>query len=457
MDELLKTINKSHYVFYTLPFFSDPFASLHLYQKLKNHHFIFLETHPIFEKLREKGHSVFCLKEKDPSTTIAKNSAALLSHPLTLDFIEKTKGSRTPAIFYFKPQTRIDRLIKEKKWLALNNPTRLQRKIENKFQFQKICRGLKILHPDSEIKTLNLENTKKLFKSYSSPLIIQSAHGWAGNNTFLLTDHENLQKHPLFNQTVKISQYIPGLTLINNAIVTKYGTVQSPPALQFTGLPGLTPTALGTCGRQWPAPIKEKTREKIIKITEKIGAYLSQINYRGFFGLDFQLSENEEIYLIEINPRLTASFSFYTHLELQKKLTPLLLFHLLSHLNLPYKINLKKEQERAHNLEIIGSELTQKLNSSRPQVITHSPQSGIYNSAGKFMENLDADWAQNIKKAKENFLVSSKTSQKTISVNSEYLKINKTSPFYDRQNKKIKPAVLKLNQILNEKFQFQKK
>jgi len=447
----------NQYAFYTLPFFSDPLASLHLYQKLKNHHFIFLETHPILKKLRRKGHSVFCLKETDPSTIIAKNSAALLGHPLTLEFIEKTKGQHTPAILYFKPQSRIDRLIKEKKWQALNNPASLQRKIENKFRLQKICQKLKIPHPSSKIQNLNLENTERLFKLYSSPLIIQSAHGWAGNNTFLLTNNKNLKKHPLFNQKVKISQYIPGLTLINNAVVTKHGTIQSPPALQFTGLPGLTPTTLGTCGRQWPAPIEEKTRKKIIKITEKIGDYLHQINYKGFFGLDFQLSKNKDLFLIEINPRLTASFSFYTHLELQKNLTPLLLFHILSHLDSPYEIDIKKEQKRADNLKIIGSELTQKLNSSHSQTITASPPSGIYNSSGDLIKNLDPDWTQNIERAKENFLVSSKPPQKTISVNSEYLKINKLSPFYDQQSKKIKPAVLSLNRILNEKFQFQKK
>jgi len=447
----------NQYTFYTLPFFSDPLASLHLYQKLKNHHFIFLEPHPIFEKLRRKGHSVFCLKENDPSTNIAKNSAALLGHPLTLKFIEKTKGHRTPAILYFKPQTRIDRLIKEKKWKALNNPARLQRKIENKLRFLEICQKLNIPHPPGKIKILNLKNTEKLFKLYFSSLIVQSAHGWAGNNTFLLTNNKNLKKHPLFNQKVKISQYIPGLTLINNAVVTQHGTIQSPPALQFTGLPGLTPTTLGTCGRQWPAPIKKKTRRKIIKITEKIGDYLSQIDYKGFFGLDFQLSKNEEVYLIEINPRLTASFSFYTHLELQKKLTPLLFFHILSHLDLPCKIKIKEEQKRADNLKIIGSELTQKLDSSHPKTITHSPPSGIYNSKGRFIKSLDADWIKNLERAKKNYLVTSKTSQKIISVNSEYLKINKLSPFYDRQSKEIKPTVLNLNRILNEKFQFQKK
>ncbi len=458
MKKFIKILNRSKYIFYTLPFFSDPLTSIHFQKKLKNHHFIFLDPNPLFKKLRQAGHSVFCLKELDPSTKIPKNSAALLGHSLTQKFIQKTKGTKTPAILYFKPQAKIEKIIQKNNWKAINNPASLQRELENKFNFQKICQQLEVPHPQTLISTLNPQTLKKLFKDLSSKLVVQSAHGWAGNTTFLVDKKTFLKKHLLLNQKVKISPYIPGLTLINNAVTTKHGTLQSPPALQFTGLPGLTHTPLGTCGRQWPAPISKQVKDQIVDITQKIGDYLYQKNYKGFFGLDFQLSSDQKLYLIEINPRLTASFSFYTHLEMRQKITPLLVFHVLEHLNLLYKINLEKEETRTFNQKIVGSELSQKLNHSEQQLILKAPPSGIYTINTTKPTSLKPNWPKNLEitKKRQSYLVVSKHSKETVSPNSEYLKITKLDTFYDPKTQKIKPLPLKLNQSLNEKFQFQK-
>ncbi|HPH19617.1 MAG TPA: ATP-grasp domain-containing protein, partial [Haliscomenobacter sp.] len=84
---------------------------------------------------------------------------------------------------------------------------------------------------------------------------------------------------------------------------------------------------------------------------------LTPLNYRGFFGLDFLVSENQ-VYLLECNPRLTASFAFYTQIELKNDLTPLFYFDLAEFINLDYQIDLLQEQSRFYNQNIIGSEIT---------------------------------------------------------------------------------------------------
>ena len=71
------------------------------------------------------------------------------------------------------------------------------------------------------------------------------------------------------------------------------------------------------------------------------------------------VSKNK-VYLLECNPRLTASFAFYHEIETNLKITSLFLLHLLQFLDLDYSFDLDQEQKRFSNQKIIGSEITAK-------------------------------------------------------------------------------------------------
>jgi len=152
--------------------------------------------------------------------------------------------------------------------------------------------------------------------------------------------------------------------LLNNCCLTSIGLLQSPPALQYTGLSQFTQNPFTTVGRQWPSLAPIEITETIKNITQNFSDIIKNLNYRGFFGLDF-LIHDDEVFLLECNPRLTASFAFYTEIELKQNITPLFLFHLAQFIDLNFEFDLESEQKRFYNPQIIGSEITAKNQDSQ--------------------------------------------------------------------------------------------
>ena len=335
---LEKNINNSNYIFFFLVV--DKFLDIDLPQ-LKN-----------FEKIYLSDYS--SIKEK--------NSGRLLSDPKVIDYIlqKSKKTNLIPAIIPFKPSAKIDFICQKYNWLSISNSGQINRFLEDKIKFAKLCQKYKLPTISFSLDSFSQSNFLKYQKKYGSKLVIQTHFGWAGNSTFSADSWDKIKDKISPDVTVKYSPFIKSsYSLLNNCCQTKFGLIQSPLALQYTGISPYTQNPFSTVGRQWPSQAPKKITNKIKKITQKFSKILQEINYKGFFGLDFLIDKNK-VFLLECNPRLTASFGFYTQLELDQKINPLFYFHLVEFLNLDYQINLKEEQSRFSNKEIIGSELTPK-------------------------------------------------------------------------------------------------
>lgn len=281
-----------------------------------------------------------------------KNSGYLLSLPSTIDFINQTTkfSHHTAAIIPFKPSAKIDLICKQNNWICVSNPAPINRLLEDKIKFASIIG--KIPHIPHLIAPYTKQNVDNLIKKYNK-IVVQTHFGWAGNSTHLITKYKS-NIIPT-NSICKFSPYLKGYSLLNNCCLTKSGLLQSPPALQFTGLPQYTNNPFATVGRQWPCLAPTKIIDQVQTITTTFSMILKKIKYKGFFGLDFFVSKNK-VYLLECNPRLTASFAFYTDIELKAKINPLFYYHLLE-FTFPQKIT---KQIRFNNKNIIGSELTKR-------------------------------------------------------------------------------------------------
>ncbi len=291
-----------------------------------------------------------------------KNSGKLLSHPKVIDYIcqKSKKNNLTPVIIPFKPSAKVDFLCQKNNWINASNSAPINRFLEDKIKFTKLSQKYKLPIIPSSIDTFSQKNFLKYQKKYTSKLVLQTHFGWAGNSTFSAEHWDEIKDKITQGVIVKYTPFISSsYSLLNNCCLTKYGLIQSPPALQYTGISPYTQNPFTTVGRQWPSMAPQKIINDINKITEKFGKILPEIGYKGFFGLDFLINKNK-VYLLECNPRLTASFSFYTQIELTQNITPLFYFHLAEFLKLDYKINLKQEKSRFNNKKIIGSELTPK-------------------------------------------------------------------------------------------------
>jgi predicted ATP-grasp superfamily ATP-dependent carboligase len=336
--KLENIINKSPYSFYFLVV--DKFLDINLPQ-LKNFEKIYLSDYP---------------------STKIKNSGKLLSNPQVIDYISKKykKNNLTPVIIPFKPSSKIDLLCQQNNWINISNPSPINRFLENKIKFAKLCYKYNLPTSPFSISTFSEKNFLKYQQLYGKKLVLQTHFGWAGNSTFSSSSWEEIKNKLNLGIIVKYSPFIESsYSLLNNCCLTKFGLIQSPPALQYTGIHPFTKNPFTTVGRQWPSFAPPKIIKSVNNLTEKFAKILTEIGYKGFFGLDFLISNNK-VFLSECNPRLTASFAFYTKLEQDQKITPLFYFHLAEFLKINYQINLKSEKSRFNNKKIIGSELTPK-------------------------------------------------------------------------------------------------
>ena len=262
------------------------------------------------------------------------------------------------AIIPFKPSAKIDFICKKNNWICVGNPPSLNRFFENKINFPQIITNSHLPQIPHISGPLNSKLLSIAEKKFNLPLVIQTHSGWAGNSTHLIKDLKKIFQIIPHDTPTKTSPYLIGYTLLNNCCLTSRGLLQSPPALQYTGIPTLTSNPFSTVGRQWPSLAPPKIIAKIQKLTTNFSETLKKYKYRGFFGLDFLVSKNI-VYLLECNPRLTASFAFYTDIELKNKLNPLFYFHLLEFCA-PDQIKDLTNENRFDNKNIIGSEITLK-------------------------------------------------------------------------------------------------
>ena len=329
------------------------------------------------DKLKDSA-NIFCLEEE--TNNIPKNTGHLLADKLVQNYITKN-SKKTPLIIYFKPSLKIDLLGKKMGYKLAGNSSRMTKTLENKIIFTKIIEEHDLaLMPKSKIYS-KPHNPNLIEDDFSYPFILQYETGWAGKSSYIINNKFELEeKISKLSSSIKISQLLKGITLTNNCVITNNNEViQSPPAFQITGNPSLTNKKLSTCGRSWSGEINEKVYEKIKSITQKVGDYLISLNYKGFFGLDFQLARGE-VYLLEINPRLTASYPFYTFLELSENLIPLFAYHVASFIDLDlpaYKQG-----------QVQGSEIIQRNVENKTITIKSTLESGEYSNQKKVTDSI---------------------------------------------------------------------
>jgi predicted ATP-grasp superfamily ATP-dependent carboligase len=61
-------------------------------------------------------------------------------------------------------------------------------------------------------------------------------------------------------------------------------------------------------GNIYPSKASPKNKNKMIKVTKKIGNYLSRLGFRGVFGLDFIIDSKGNLYTVDLNPRRQGGY-----------------------------------------------------------------------------------------------------------------------------------------------------
>jgi len=129
-----------------------------------------------------------------------------------------------------------------------------------------------------------------------------------------------------------------------------------------------------------------------------MGERLRQEGYRGYFELDFLADElSGEMYLGELNPRVTGASSITNVTAVAYGDMPLFLFHLLEFMDVDYRIDVDELNERWAQPANIDdwTQFILKQTDDRVERITEAPASGIWRMAADqtiAYARRDTDW-----------------------------------------------------------------
>ncbi len=371
-----KRINLNKPIFHLGMDFYQGLPGAHLFSQ---YHIIAYRYNPIVKQLQKRGVKVFTLADKlKRQEIVPRSSGHLLAHPLVQEYIKRESGAKQPIISFFKPSPKIEMIARKNHWLLAGGSHKLNKKLENKVNFLSLLAKNKSVPTPKAIITHSPVNSPSIIDKLGLPVVIQSPRGWSGRATHLVNTKQELIKIlKRANGVIKVAEYIPGITVTNNAVITKTGKIiQSGPAYQLTGEPMLTDLPMATCGRAWPAKLDTGTVKQIKESSKSVARTINKLGFKGFFGLDFVIHpQNKKAYLIELNPRLTASFPFYTLLEIQAGLTPLLVHHYRCFVDFDIPPQQKSRKKRS---QIKGSEIIQRNCQKQNLIIQKTLRSGGY-------------------------------------------------------------------------------
>ena len=212
----------------------------------------------------------------------------------------------------------------------------------------------------SEIKDYKhlKEVTKKA--GIGDDLVLQSAFGDSGHTTFFVKSEADFRRHEheiVGEGEIKVMKRIDCMGSAIEACATSQGTIVGPLMTELVGFKDLTPYRGGWCGNEilataFPPAIRQRARE----LTFKFGEQLRKEGYRGYFELDFLIEKKTgELYLGELNPRITGASSMTNHAAFAHADAPLFLFHLLEFSRKKFKLDVDELNQRWADPEMIDS------------------------------------------------------------------------------------------------------
>ncbi|MDR4534089.1 biotin carboxylase [Glutamicibacter sp. PS] len=234
-------------------------------------------------------------------------------------------------------------------------------------------------------------------------LVVQTPYGDSGKTTFFITNESDWNQYAknIIGEQLKVMKRINNLPVAVEAVLTRCGTVVGPILTELAGYKQLTPYKGGWCGNEMhPEVVTETQRHRAIELVKAVGDGLNQAGYRGFFEVDVLIdTDTDEVYLGELNPRISGASAITNVTAGAYADVPLFLFHLLEYLDVDFKLDVDEINERWERLSgvDIWSHMIIKETDDIVQYITHAPRTGNYylDARGKLQFSRNAlDWHQ---------------------------------------------------------------
>lgn len=212
-------------------------------------------------------------------------------------------------------------------------------------------------------------------------LVVQTPYGDSGRTTFFIKGRDDFDRvaDKLADEDLKVMRRIPHLPGTVEACATRHGTLVGPVQTDLTGYPELTPYRGGWAGNDIsPEVFDARVRGRIRRMAQRLGNRLYRAGYRGVFCMDFLYGvEDGEVYLGEINPRVSGASPLTNLITSTYGGVPLFLFHLLEFADVDWKVDLAEVQARWRSFDD-WSQLVLKQVTDEVELITEAPPSGLW-------------------------------------------------------------------------------
>ncbi|MET0510927.1 MAG: biotin carboxylase [Thermoleophilaceae bacterium] len=232
-------------------------------------------------------------------------------------------------------------------------------------------------------------------------LVVQTPYGDSGKTTFFVHEQRDWDDNAeeMATQELKVMRRINPRAVAVEACITRQGTLVGPLMTDLTGHPELTPYQGGWCGNDiFPDAVSPEHRERARQLTRKLGDRLVEEGYRGLLEIDYLVdADSGELYLGELNPRLSGISSMTNVTAGAYADVPLFLFHLLEYMDVEYEIDVDEINDRWSNQDAtdVWSQLVLKEPDDQVQLLTQAPKTGIWrldSGAGISFSRWGNDW-----------------------------------------------------------------
>ena len=334
--------------------------------------------------------NLFSPKEEMPHdefTGIEDINNYLLQHPEVINYIKsRSVNGKAGKVLFLMFDEKTEELAKGLGLEVCFPSAKLRAFMDNKVNTNRIAEKAGVAcvpYVLSNVKDFN--HLREVSKKLGNDLVVQTPYGDSGHTTFFISNEEefNVHKEEIIKEAeVKIMKRINCKGAAIEACVTKHGTLVAPLMTELVGFKELTPYKGGWCGNEiFGNAFNADIREKAKKYTKQFGDQLRKEGYKGYFELDFLIDQdNGEVYLGELNPRITGCSSMTNHALFAYADVPLFLFHILEWMDVDYEIDAQALTERWSQPENIDSwsQLVIKHTKKTLELVTDAPQSGIW-------------------------------------------------------------------------------
>jgi len=311
----------------------------------------------------------------------------LLCDPETLEFIGQRGPGGLACFVMLDEQT--DALARQAGLNVIHPPAELRNRLGSKIVMTRLADEAGVSSVPHAIGHLGSYDELTVLArnaGLGDDLVIEAAYGNAGSATFFVRGQRDWDEHAAdltAQREVKVMKRIRNVEVCIEGAVTRHGTVIGPAMTSLVGFSELTPHRGSWCGNDiWREVLPPAQTHAAREIVRKLGDILGREGYRGYFEVDLLHDlDSDELYLGEVNPRLSGA-SPMTNLTTEAYADmPLFLFHLLEYMDVEYELDIEEinsRWERGYGEDEVWGQVIINETSPDVELFTATPRTGVW-------------------------------------------------------------------------------